>query len=88
MERMSAKGWNLNGLHKPPAVHLCVTLRHTQPGVAGRFLEDLRAAVEHVRSNPSEKGTMAPVYGMAATVPFRGLLSDLLKRYMDLLYKI
>jgi glutamate/tyrosine decarboxylase-like PLP-dependent enzyme len=88
MERMSTQGWSLNGLHKPAAVHLCVTLRHTQPGVADRFLADLRAAVEHVRANPSEKGTMAPVYGMAATVPFRGLLSDLLKKYMDLLYKV
>jgi len=88
MEQMSARGWNLNGLHKPPAVHLCVTQRHTQPGVAQRFLEDLRACVEHVRANPGEKGTMAPVYGMAATVPFRGLLSDLLKKYMDLLYKV
>ncbi|MBN1207858.1 MAG: aminotransferase class V-fold PLP-dependent enzyme [Myxococcaceae bacterium] len=88
MERMSAKGWSLNGLHKPAAVHLCVTLRHTQPGVADRFLEDLRAAVAHVQANPSEEGTMAPVYGMAATVPFRGLLSDLLKKYMDLLYKV
>jgi sphinganine-1-phosphate aldolase len=88
MERLSTQGWNLNGLHKPSAVHLCVTLRHTQPGVAERFLEDLRAAVEHVRVNPGEKGTMAPVYGMAATVPFRGLLSDLLKKYMDLLYKV
>lgn len=88
MEQLSARGWNLNGLHKPSAVHLCVTLRHTQPGVAERFLEDLRAAVEHVRANPGEKGTMAPVYGMAATVPFRGLLSDLLKKYMDLLYKV
>jgi sphinganine-1-phosphate aldolase len=88
MERMGARGWNLNGLHKPPAVHLCVTLRHAQPGVADRFLADLRAAVDHVRANPEEKGTMAPVYGMAATVPFRGLLSDLLKKYMDLLYKV
>jgi glutamate/tyrosine decarboxylase-like PLP-dependent enzyme len=88
MEQMSERGWNLNGLHKPPAVHLCVTQRHTQPGVAQRFLEDLRACVEHVRANPGEKGTMAPVYGMAATVPFRGLLSDLLKKYMDLLYKV
>ncbi len=88
MERMSARGWNLNGLHKPAAVHLCVTLRHTQPGVAERFLEDLRAAIEHVKANPGEQGTMAPVYGMAATVPFRGLLSDLLKKYMDLLYKV
>jgi glutamate/tyrosine decarboxylase-like PLP-dependent enzyme len=88
LDRLSAKGWNLNGLHKPAAVHLCVTLRHTQPGVADRFLEDLREAVTHVRENPEEKGTMAPVYGMAATVPFRGLLSDLLKKYMDLLYKV
>ncbi|MDC0714746.1 aminotransferase class V-fold PLP-dependent enzyme [Stigmatella sp. ncwal1] len=88
MERMGTRGWDLNGLHKPAAVHLCVTLRHTQPGVAERFLEDLRAAVAHVRENPGEKGTMAPVYGMAGTVPFRGLLSDLLKKYMDLLYKV
>jgi len=88
MERMGARGWNLNGLHKPPAVHLCVTLRHAQSGVVDRFLADLRAAVDHVRAHPEEQGTMAPVYGMAATVPFRGLLSDLLKKYMDLLYKV
>ena len=88
MERMSERGWSLNGLHKPAAVHLCVTLRHAQPGVADQFLEDLRAAVEQVRANPGEKGTMAPVYGMAASVPFRGLVSDLLKKYMDLLYKV
>ena len=88
MERMSERGWSLNGLHKPAAVHLCVTLRHAQPGVADRFLEDLRAAVEQVKANPGEKGTMAPVYGMAASVPFRGLVSDLLKKYMDLLYKV
>jgi glutamate/tyrosine decarboxylase-like PLP-dependent enzyme len=88
MEQLSARGWNLNGLHKPSAVHLCVTLRHTQPGVAEAFLEDLRAAVRHVQAHPAEAGTMAPVYGMAATVPFRGLLSDLLKKYMDLLYKV
>ncbi|WP_255415203.1 hypothetical protein [Vitiosangium sp. GDMCC 1.1324] len=41
-----------------------------------------------MRANPSEKGTMAPVYGMAGTVPFRGLISDMLKKYMDLIYKV
>lgn len=88
MEQMGAHGWSLNGLHKPAAVHLCVTLRHAQPGVAEQFLHDLRNAVEHVKAHPGEKGTMAPVYGMAASVPFRGLVSDLLKKYMDLLYKV
>ncbi|HEX2995662.1 MAG TPA: aminotransferase class V-fold PLP-dependent enzyme, partial [Anaerolineales bacterium] len=32
LEEMSRKKWSLNGLHKPSCVHLCVTLRHTQPG--------------------------------------------------------
>ncbi|WP_434383977.1 pyridoxal phosphate-dependent decarboxylase family protein [Melittangium boletus] len=88
MERLGTKGWNLNGLHKPAAVHLCVTLRHTQPGVAERFLADLQEAVAHVRAHPSDRGTLAPVYGMAGTVPFRGVLSDLLKKYMDLIAKV
>jgi sphinganine-1-phosphate aldolase len=87
LDTMSHKKWSLNGLHKPSCVHLCVTLRHTQPGVAKRFIEDLRKAVEYVKEHPAEKGTMAPVYGMAATLPLRGLVSDMLKRYLDLIFK-
>lgn len=87
LEAMSHKGWSLNGLHKPACVHLCVTLRHTQPDVASRFLQDLEAAVAHVKANPEEKGSMAPVYGMAATMPLRGMVSDMLKRYLDMIYK-
>lgn len=88
MDAMSKKHWSLNGLHKPAALHLCVTLRHTEPGVADRFLADLRESVEFVMDNPGIKGGMAPVYGMAATIPLRGMVSDLLKRYIDLLYKV
>jgi glutamate/tyrosine decarboxylase-like PLP-dependent enzyme len=87
LETMAHKGWSLNGLHKPSCVHLCVTLRHTQPEVADRFLRDLEAAVAHVKANPEEKGSMAPVYGMASTLPLRGVVSDMLKRYLDLIYK-
>jgi glutamate/tyrosine decarboxylase-like PLP-dependent enzyme len=87
LEAMTHKGWNLNGLHKPACIHLCVTLRHTQPEVAKRFLRDLEAAVAHVKANPEEKGSMAPVYGMAASMPLRGVVSDMLKRYLDLIYK-
>jgi glutamate/tyrosine decarboxylase-like PLP-dependent enzyme len=88
MDYMSQRKWSLNGLHKPSCVHICVTLRHTRPGVVQRFLNDLKAAVAHVKENPDMKGEMAPVYGMAATLPFRGVVSDLLKAYMDVLYKV
>ena len=87
LDQMTRRGWSLNGLHKPAAVHICVTLRHTQPGVAERFLADLRASVDEVRSQPAEKEGMAPVYGLAATIPFRGMVQDLLKKYIDLLYR-
>src|SRR3990172_4817239 len=79
---MSQRRWNLNALHKPPAAHLCVTLRHTQTGVAERFVDDLRSAVGHVKAHPEERGGMAPVYGMAATLPLRGAVGDMLKRYI------
>lgn len=88
LDYMSHKKWSLNGLHKPTCVHLCVTLRHTQPGIAERFLSDLQEAVAHVKAHPAEKGTMAPVYGMAATMPMRGLVSDMLKKYLDLMFKV
>ncbi len=87
LDFMSGRKWNLNGLHKPSCVHLCVTLRHTQAGVARRFLADLRAAVEHVKANPGAVGGMAPVYGLAATLPVRGLIHELLRKYLDKLYE-
>jgi len=88
LDAMTRKKWSLNGLHKPACLHLCVTLRHTQPGIAERFIRDLEAAVAFVKANPDEKGSMAPVYGMAATMPMRGVVSDMLKRYIDLIFKV
>jgi len=88
LDAMTHKKWSLNGLHKPACVHLCVTLRHTQPGVAERFIRDLKEAVAFVKANPDEKGSMAPVYGLAATMPMRGVVSDMLKRYIDLIFKV
>lgn len=88
MDRMTEKGWVLNGLHKPPCVHICLTLRHTQPGVAAKFVEDLRTSVQEVKENPHSEGGMAPVYGMAANIPLRGAVGKMLKKYMDMLYKV
>ncbi|MCI0520038.1 MAG: aminotransferase class V-fold PLP-dependent enzyme [Chloroflexi bacterium] len=87
MERLAARGWSLNGLHRPVCLHLCVTLRHAQPGVAARFTADLQASLEEVKAHPEEKGGMAPVYGMAAAMPLRGLVKDMLKGYLDTLMK-
>lgn len=88
MDYLSSRKWSLNGLHHPSCVHLCVTLRHTQPGVAERFIDDLKAAVDSVRNQPEAGSGMAPVYGMAANLPVRSVVGELLERYIDLLYKV
>jgi sphinganine-1-phosphate aldolase len=88
LDTMTHKKWSLNGLHKPPCMHICVTLRHTQPGVKERFISDLKFAVAHVKSHPEEKGSMAPIYGMASSIPMRGLVSNMLKKYLDLIFKV
>lgn len=63
-------------------------MTYFKPGVAERFIADLREAVSIVKANPEESGGMAPVYGLAATLPARGVVGDLLKRYIDLLYDV
>jgi glutamate/tyrosine decarboxylase-like PLP-dependent enzyme len=88
MDYLTSKKWSLNGLHHPSCVHLCVTLRHTLPGVAERFIDDLKAGVEMVRNHPDANSPMAPIYGLAANLPVRSAVGDLLERYIDLLYKI
>jgi len=88
MEYMTHKGYSLNGLHRPACVHIALTLRHAEPGVKERFIDDLKAAVLHVKANPSEKGSSAPIYGMAATLPVRSVVGDILKTYMDAYYKV
>lgn len=88
MERMTEKGYSLNGLHRPACVHIAVTLRHTQPGVKERFITDLKDAVAWVKSHPADSGSMAPIYGLAASIPVRSVVGDLLKSYMDAYYKL
>lgn len=86
LDQMRQRGWRLNALQRPPGLHLAVTVRHTQPGVAEAFLNDLRESVAYVKAHPDAKGEMAPIYGMANSLPFRGVVDEVLKRYLDALY--
>ena len=86
-ENMSHRGWSLNGLQRPAAVHLAVTLRHTLPGVADRFLADLADSVAEVRAHPGVSTGMAPVYGMAGTLPAE-IVHQMLTGYLDMLFEV
>jgi sphinganine-1-phosphate aldolase len=87
LDNMAGLGWSLNGLANPAAVHLCVTQRHTRPGVVERFLHDLSRCVERARTDPGG-GLMTPVYGLAAAPETRGEVDEVLRTYCDVLYRV
>jgi glutamate/tyrosine decarboxylase-like PLP-dependent enzyme len=88
MDQMSYRRWALTGLQQPPALHVSPTLRHAQEGVAERFVEDLKESVAFVRENPSVEGGMAPIYGMAASIPERSIVHEMLRQVMDIYYRL
>ncbi|VUZ43357.1 unnamed protein product [Hymenolepis diminuta] len=79
--------WSLNALQYPSAVHFCVTDVHTQPGLAQRFLDDLRDAAERLIKEPKkEVSGMAAIYGMCAQIPDRTLVSTVVASFLDACY--
>ncbi|XP_017279774.1 sphingosine-1-phosphate lyase 1 isoform X1 [Kryptolebias marmoratus] len=84
---LTSKGWNLNTLQFPSSIHLCCTVLHTQPGVADRFIQDVREQVGIIMKNPKEKTTgMGAIYGMAQTIPDRSLVTEISRGFLDCLY--
>ncbi len=88
LEYMTRKGWGLNGLHLPPSVHICVTLRHTQPGVKEHLIRDLKEAVTHIKANPESEEGIGPIYGMASMPGMEGFVTQILNWYLDTQFKV
>ncbi|XP_064172753.1 sphingosine-1-phosphate lyase 1 [Anguilla rostrata] len=84
---LTAKGWNLNSLQFPSSIHICVTLLHTQPGVAEQFVGDVTDLVAVIMKNPKEKTTgMGAIYGMAQSIPDRSMVTEISRGFLDCLY--
>ncbi len=93
LDLMTKKGWSLNGLHRPACIHICLTLKHTETGIAERFVQDLTNAVLDLRKlgllekGEKKKEGMAPVYGIAGTLPTRSIVKKVLVKYVDTLFE-
>lgn len=84
---LTAKGWNLNTLQFPSSIHICVTMLHTQSGVAEQFINDVKQEVAIIMRNPKEKTTgMGAIYGMAQSIPDRSMVAEISCAFLDCLY--
>jgi len=84
-DAMEERGWHMDRQPRPSALHIMVTLAHQR--VVDRFLSDLKESVQYVRENPSAASEgSAPMYGMMATAPDRGMVHDFVLEAMDGLF--
>ena len=96
-DAMSGKGWHLNALQSPPAIHVAVTL----PIVAAvdRLIADIIAVVEEEKERErvriaegkgakgGAKGDAAALYGVAGSLPNKSVVVQLAGGFLDTLYK-
>lgn len=96
-DAMSAKGWHLNALQNPPALHVAVTLPISK--VWEKLVADLETVIEgekekeRVRivegkgARSKVQGTSAALYGVAGSLPNKSVVVDLASGFLDTLYK-
>lgn len=85
-DAMSAKGWHLNALQDPPALHVAVTIPIV--GAVDALINDLKAVVQSCRGHVNaKKGDTAALYGVAGSIPDKSIVKDLATGFLDTLYK-
>lgn len=96
-DAMSVKGWHLNSLQDPPAIHVAVTLPIV--AVVDRLIADLVAVVEEEKEKErvrivegkgargGAKGDSAALYGVAGSLPNKSVMVQLASGFLDTLYK-
>ncbi|MCL4424310.1 MAG: aspartate aminotransferase family protein [Firmicutes bacterium] len=72
-DQMEQKGWHMDRLQKPDAIHVTVTPAHS--AVIEEYLTDLKNSVEYVRKHPESAASgSAATYGMIAHIPLRRMV--------------
>jgi sphinganine-1-phosphate aldolase len=95
-DAMSAKGWHLNALQSPPAIHVAFT-RPTANAVDKLTLDvievvtqELEKAEERKKQGKSyarKRGDTASLYGVAGSIPDKSIVNRLAEGFLDTLYK-
>jgi hypothetical protein len=85
-DRMEAAGWHIDRVQNPAGLHVILNPGHA--ATAARWLADLADAVDHVRRHPELAGQgSAPMYGMIAKVPLRGMVRRNVLQFLERMYR-
>jgi sphinganine-1-phosphate aldolase len=90
-DALRARGWRMNGLQYPNAIHMAVTRPQTQAGVVEAWATDLDAAVQYARTNRDAPPQSGAIYGSVpggwteeADEFIRAVMSDMMDQHQGL----
>ncbi|KAJ6128575.1 hypothetical protein N7471_009792 [Penicillium samsonianum] len=93
---LSAKGWHLNALQSPPAIHCAFTIPTAKAvdhliadltEVIGTELEKAEQRKREGKSYILNRGDTSALYGVAGSIPDKSVVSRLAEGFLDTLYK-
>jgi sphinganine-1-phosphate aldolase len=96
-DALSDRGWHLNCLQNPPAMHIAVTLPIVR--AEANFLSDLKLVIDEEKAKDKERvaqgkgakgknmGDSAALYGVAGTLPNKSIVVEMTEIFLDTLYK-
>jgi sphinganine-1-phosphate aldolase len=87
-DHLIAKGWRLNALQLPAALHFCVTRPNTAPGIAEAFISDLRDAVEYAKHPARVEPKSGALYGLGGTPEGNEILNTLFTAALYAMYEV
>jgi len=90
-DEMNTKGWHLNALQDPPAMHIACTKPTVE--AVDSFLGDLEAVVQNIKLKGGEGGAKAAgdtaaLYGVAGSLPNKSVINSMATGFIDCLYKV
>jgi sphinganine-1-phosphate aldolase len=86
-DALISKGWRLNSLQLPAALHFCVTLPQSHEGVTGQFATDLAEAVAYAKS-ATGKAKSGAMYGMGGSPVGNEMMTSFMSGFMDLMCEV
>lgn len=94
-DAMSSKGWHLNALQSPPAMHVAFTV--PTASAVEKLTEDLITVVRQEQEKAEERrragqkvekqrGDTSALYGVAGSIPDKSIVNRLAEGFLDTLY--
>ena len=87
-DELKARGWRMNALQMPAALHFCITRPNAHPEVIARFLQDLKAAVAYASTHSGTPAQTGAMYGFGGTPKGNATLAFVMGGYLDAMHDL